>query len=469
MRNISAKLAVEIAVVLIVMMAAFGILENMQRRKQFMHFLDTKEESSLQALALMLGEFLFFMNLDPVKNIAAAYLSDQEIFAIKIMEGKEAILHTGKDPQTHDIHDFLQEDRQFPEYANAVLREIPIVYQGDELGRLEMIFSRQFVRSQVQQSLTSLIRNLVFIVLVECCVVVILIRRNISNPLRHLVQILRKIADGNIRVQIMNGTSNNEIGRLLQALKEMIAQLQEVISGVKSVSKTVTVNSQEIHTRVSEMAAGNAEQSAATEETAASIEQMVMNIKHNTENAEQTGEIALQASQEAREAEIAIKNTLIAMQNMAEKISIIDDIAGQTHLLSMNATIEAARAGEQGKGFAVVASEVRSLAIQSREAALQIAALVNSSMELVEQGGIRLTHLAPIIQKTAELVQEISAASQEQYLGAEQVNRAMQQLDQITQQNAAVSEQLSAIAAELQQQAERLEHAVAFFQTDVQS
>jgi hypothetical protein len=139
MRNISAKLAVEIAVVLIVMMAAFGILENMQRRKQFMHFLDTKEESSLQALALMLGEFLFFMNLDPVKNIAAAYLSDQEIFAIKIMEGNEAILHTGKDPQTM-IFTIFTRRQTVPEYANAVLREIPIVYQGDELGRLEMIF-----------------------------------------------------------------------------------------------------------------------------------------------------------------------------------------------------------------------------------------------------------------------------------------------------------------------------------------
>lgn len=469
MRSISAKLALEIAVVLVVIMATFGILESVQRREQFTHFLDTKEKSTLNSLALMLGEFLFFMNTEPIKNIATSYLSDQEILAIKILEGEEVILNSGKDLQSESIHDFLQEDGQPAQYPDAVLREVPILYENDELGRLEMVFSRQFVDTQVQRSLTALIRNLVLIVLVECVIVMMLIRRNVSYPLAYLAQIVRKIADGNMQIQLISKVSSNEIGRLLQALKEMIGQLRAVIAGVKTVSKAVTLNSQEIHARVEEMAAGNAEQSAAAQETAASLEQMVMTIKHNSENAQHTGEVALQAAQDAQEAEMAIKETIIAMQTMAEKIANVDDIAKETNLLSLNATIEAARAGEQGKGFAVVAAEVRSLAVQSRDTALEIAALVNCSMTLIDNVSERMAHLSPAIQKTAALVQEINIASQEQYLGAEQVNRAMQQLDQITQQNAAISEQLTTIAVELQQQVEHLETAIAFFHTDSQS
>ncbi|GAK56017.1 methyl-accepting chemotaxis sensory transducer [Candidatus Vecturithrix granuli] len=468
MKSISTKLALEIAVVLVVIMATFGMLESVQRKEQFTHFLDAKEKSTLNALTLMLGEFLFFMNTEPVNNIVTSYLSDQDILAIKILEGGEIMLHSGKDLETGIIHDFLQEEVQPAQYPDTILREVPILYENTELGRLEMTFSRQFVHVQIWRSLTTLIRNLLLIVLVECVMVVMLIRRNVSNPLRYLTQVVRKIANGNMEMQIMSGVSSNEIGRLLQALKAMIGQLQAVITGVKAVAKAVRQNSQEIHVRVEEMAAGNAEQSAAAEETAASLEQMVMTIKHNSENAQHTGTIALQAAQDAQDAEMAIKETMIAMQTMAEKIASVDDIANQTNLLSLNATIEAARAGEQGKSFAVVAAEVRSLAVQSRDTALEIAALVDSSMRLVDNVGERMIHLSPAIQKTAELVQEISTASQEQYLGAEQVNRAMQQLDQITQQNAAVSEQLTTIAAELQKQVEHLEAAIAFFHTDLQ-
>lgn len=469
MRSISTKLALEIAVVLVVIMATFGILESMQRREQFTHFLDTKEQSTLNALALMFGEFLFFMNIEPVNNIVTSYLSDQEILAIKILEGDEIIVYSGKDPQTNVIHDFMQGDAQLLQYPDTVLREVPILYENAELGRLEITFSRQFVHAQVQRSLTTMIRNLVLIVLVECGMVVMLIRRNVSNPLRYLTQVVRKIADGNMQVQLISKVSSNEIGRLLQALKEMLTQLQEVITRVKAVATAVMQNSQNIRGRVEEIAAGNAEQSAASEETAASIEQMAMTIKHNSENAQHTGKVALQAAQDAREAEMAIKETMIAMQTMAEKIASVDDIANQTNLLSLNATIEAARAGEQGKSFAAVAAEVRSLAVQSRDTALEIAALVDSSMRLIDNVGEKMTHLSPAIQKTAGLVHEISMASQEQYQGAEQVNRAMQQLYQIIQQNVSVSEQLTTIAVELQQQVEHLETAIAFFQTDSQN
>ncbi|ADQ85792.1 methyl-accepting chemotaxis sensory transducer [Methylovorus sp. MP688] len=205
------------------------------------------------------------------------------------------------------------------------------------------------------------------------------------------------------------------------------------------------------------------EQAASVEQTSASVEEMSASINQNTENAKVTEGISAKASTDANEGGAAVVQTVEAMKSIANKISIIDDIAYQTNLLALNAAIEAARAGEHGKGFAVVAAEVRKLAERSQVAAQEIGELASNSVGTAEKAGKLLEEMVPNINKTSDLVQEITAASQEQSSGAAQINVAMNQMSQITQQNASSSEELAATAEEMSGQAEQLQQLIAFF------
>jgi methyl-accepting chemotaxis protein len=205
------------------------------------------------------------------------------------------------------------------------------------------------------------------------------------------------------------------------------------------------------------------------EEISASIEEMTASINQNADNANQTEKIAMKSSTDAKEGGDAVQKTVSAMKQIAEKISIIQEIARQTNLLSLNASIEAARAGEHGKGFAVVASAVQKLAERSQDAAEEISKLSKSSVDVAQKAGEMLTKLVPDIQKTADLVSEINAASSEQNKGIQQVNTAVQQFNQVVQANAAASEELASTSEELSSQAEELKNRLTFFQVDTNS
>ncbi|MDA8432309.1 MAG: methyl-accepting chemotaxis protein [Nitrospiraceae bacterium] len=277
-----------------------------------------------------------------------------------------------------------------------------------------------------------------------------------------LVDNLEKLSDGDLNLNI-KAERNDEIGKVVNAINKTVGNLKEIVADVKTAADNVASGSQQLSSGSEEMSQGASEQASSVEEVSSSMEEMVSNIRQNADNAQQTEKIALKSAGDAKESGKAVSETVTAMKDIAGKISIIEEIARQTNLLALNAAIEAARAGEHGKGFAVVASEVRKLAERSQAAAAEISKLSASSVRVAEMAGQMLDKLVPDIQKTAELVQEINAASSEQNSGAEQINKAVQQLDQVVQQNAGAAEEMSSTAEELASQAEHLQNVIEFF------
>ncbi len=292
-----------------------------------------------------------------------------------------------------------------------------------------------------------------------------IITRGITRPLEEAVMVSNTLSQGNLNVNV-EVKSKDETGLLLSAMKDMVDRLKMIVADVKTASDNVASGSQQLSAGSEQMSQGTTEQAASAEEASSSIEEMNATIKQNADNASQTEKIALKSAEDATESGKAVAQTVGAMKDIAGKISIIEEIARQTNLLALNAAIEAARAGEHGKGFAVVAAEVRKLAERSQTAAGEISNLSASSVEVAERAGTMLAKLVPDIQKTAELVQEISAASKEQTSGADQINGAIQQLNQVIQQNAGAAEEMSSTAEELSSQAQQLQGTIAFFKVD---
>jgi methyl-accepting chemotaxis protein len=245
----------------------------------------------------------------------------------------------------------------------------------------------------------------------------------------------------------------------------MVDKLRKTVSEVTGSAGNVATGSDELSSTAQQLSQGTSEQAAAAEETTSSMEQMAASIQQNADNARQTDKLASKAADDARSGGDAVIRTVSAMKQVAEKISVIEEIARKTDLLALNAAVEAARAGEHGKGFAVVASEVRKLAERSQLAAAEISRVSIDGVHIAEGAGQLLAKLVPDIQKTAELVREIAAASAEQSTGATQVNKAIQQLDQVIQQNSAASEEMASTAEELASQADVLQSTIAVFKT----
>ena len=292
-----------------------------------------------------------------------------------------------------------------------------------------------------------------------------IISRNITAAIREAMTAANSLADGDLTVKV-ESRGRDEIGQMMDTMRRMVIKLSQVISEVRAGADNLASASEEVSATSQSLSQASSEQASSVEETSASMEQMTASIAQNTENASVTDGMSSKAAKEAVEGGEAVAQTVTAMKSIAEKISIIDDIAYQTNLLALNAAIEAARAGEHGKGFAVVAAEVRKLAERSQVAAQEIGEVAGSSVELAERAGRLLTEMVPSIQKTSDLVQEIAASSSEQSSGVEQINGAMEQLNQITQQNASASEELAATSEEMSAQAEQLQQAMAFFRVN---
>ncbi|WP_372839383.1 methyl-accepting chemotaxis protein [Phaeovulum sp.] len=299
-------------------------------------------------------------------------------------------------------------------------------------------------------------------VMIFAAAMAIWITLSISRGISTALGIARAVADGDLDAKA-NVRSNDEIKDLVEALSSMTDRLKDVVGEVAAAARNVAAGSEETSASADQLSQGAQEQASSTEETSASVEQMAANIKQNAENTAQTENIARKAAKDAQTSGDAVGKAVEAMQTIAEKIMVVQEIARQTDLLALNAAVEAARAGEHGRGFAVVAAEVRKLAERSQEAATEISGLSGETVRSAQAAGDLLRSLVPDIQKTSELVAEISAANSELNAGASQISEAIQQLDTVTQQNTSASEELSSAASELSHQAEKLQRSIGFF------
>lgn len=285
--------------------------------------------------------------------------------------------------------------------------------------------------------------------------------RQLGGEPNYTSEIIYRVAQGDLSVEVK--TNPNDQSSILFAARQMVTRLSEIIGDVRSTADSLSAASEELSTTAQSLSQSSTQQAASIEETSASMEEITASIGQNNDNAKVTDSIASKSALEAHQGGDAVKNTMNAMHEIAQKISVIDDIAYQTNLLALNAAIEAGRAGEHGRGFAVVASEVRKLAARSQSAAKEIGEVARSSVKLAETAGQLLDEIVPQIRKTADLVQEISAASDEQTMGANQITTAISQISIATQQNSSAAEELYSTAEELTNQALHLQQMMEYF------
>jgi methyl-accepting chemotaxis protein len=386
--------------------------------------------------------------LAQVKASREPYLASRDR-AMKLFE--QGLRVEGAEVLTNEMLPHLEEYKHEWQKFSKVQEEL--MDQAVELG------TEEYARARVVTF------GLIALAAILAAAVSFVVTRSITRPLADAIRDAERIAQGDLR-KITETETRDEVGRLRRAMAAMVERLAQVIGEVRVGADALAAAAGQVSATAQSLSQGTSEQAASVEETTSSLEEMSASITQNAENSRQTEQMAAAGARDADESGRSVTATVEAMKNIADRTSIIEEIAYQTNLLALNAAIEAARAGEHGKGFAVVATEVRKLAERSQKAAGEIGGMASQSVKVAERSGQQLLDLVPAIKKTAELVQEVAAASKEQAAGVAQISKAMSAVDQVTQRNAAASEELSSTAEEMSAQAESLQDLIGFFRAE---
>jgi methyl-accepting chemotaxis protein len=447
--TLTRKFLASILLALLLIFAAMGLVINAHEKRVLVNELTGKGENVARILAAISAEPILSFNFSALENqVRYVGAGDENIIFAAVTD---------------------REDKVMTEYrtagaaaANVIEFSSPIQQQSEKIGMVKIGYSTTSIRNALRQSQAILAGLSVATMLLVSLIVYLLFRYLALKPIDRLNEAVAQVANGDLTRSI-TAESGDEIGKLFTSIGTMVQKLQGVVSDVKNAADNVASGSKQLSSGSEQMSQGTTEQAASAEEASASIEEMHATIRQNADNAIATEKIAHKSANDALESGKAVSEAVHAMKDIAGKISVIEEIARQTNLLALNAAIEAARAGEHGKGFAVVAAEVRKLAERSQVAAGEIGKLSGSSVDVAERAGAMLNKLVPDIQKTSELVQEISASSKEQASGADQINSSIQQLNSVIQQNAGSAEEMASTAQELSSQADQLLETVGFF------
>ena len=403
-----------------------------------------------------------------VSDLNTRVASDSSKQLVSAMDTEIAAYERGADAVVAGINDGTIKT---PQQGNAKVAEVKEEIHRLEAAATDLSEKHRKIMADKEETITAFARQtalvmflVVLVTFIVATLVTFAVSRGITRPVNTMADHLGEMAQGSgdltKRIEII---SHDEVGQMANSFNSFVTKLEEIISEVRTSSDGIASAAAQVATSAASLSQGTSEQAASVEETTSSLEQISASINQNADNSRQMEQMAVKGARDSEESGGAVRESVTAMKQIAEKISIIEEIAYQTNLLALNAAIEAARAGEHGRGFAVVAAEVRKLAERSQTAAQEIGGLAGKSVGVAERSGELLKELVPAIKKTAELVQEVSASSREQSSGVAQINKAMSAVDTVTQRNASSAEELSSTAEELAAQSEALQQLMAFF------
>lgn len=382
------------------------------------------------------------------------------------LDFNETLKHAEDIMQTAKVSRKISEDKKynFDAFFSSLNKTVQDVNQlmGYQLAEAKKISvnAATIIGNTKTQSMYIIIGGLVAILILALFLIT-----DVVKKLKLSTDIINEMAKGNLEVAIPD-MPDDELGKVINNIELMRQKLKEVVTTVYLAADNLSLASRELSSASQNISQGATAQASSTEEVSSSIEEMVSAIQENANSAKETEGITQNLADKTEKMVHSAVDSRSKINDIAEKISIIDEIAFQTNILALNAAVEAARAGEHGKGFGVVASEVGKLAERSKKAASEIEDLSRSSVEVIEEAGGLMQNIAPEINKTSELIRRVNQASQEQEIGANQINIAIQHLNEITQQNAAASEEIATSAEELSSQAEQLLQTMTFFKVD---